>query len=436
MSKLAKCNVAYERGDCVKNYRNVWRVRCLLLFKSRKGKKVMGANDAAIQEALNKLRLNRDKQKAADNAAIKKALVTIKVFGVGGGGNSVLKRIAESDFLEIDLVAVNTDSHVRGFSNSGKIRSVQIGESVTKGRGTGGRVELGELAAKNDSKRLKEMMLGADMIFITAGMGGGTGTGAAPVVARLAKELGMLTVGVVTLPFSFEGRRKQRIANEGIVRMQSYMDALIVVKNDNLMKLPENKDLNIVTAFNAADSVLRQAIRCVAELILTTGVINVDFADMTTIFRQSESSDALLGIGRSNISAVQAVKEAIHSPLIDKSLKGARGIIMNITGDETLPIHDVNAAASYIFNQTEDDVNIILGTVIDKSMNGMIQATIIATDFADSLALKSPTIDVPKSSVTVSKGFNLDAPKPPESQENKFQIPSFIFRQRDDNNGK
>ena len=392
----------------------------------------MGANDAAIQEALNKLRLNRDKQKAADNAAIKKALVTIKVFGVGGGGNSVLKRIAESDFLAIDLVAVNTDSHVLSLSNVGTIRPVQIGESVTKGRGTGGRVELGELAAKNDSDHLKEMMLGADMIFITAGMGGGTGTGAAPVVARLAKELGMLTVGVVTLPFSFEGRRKQRIANEGIVRMQSYMDALITVKNDNLMKLPENKDLNIVTAFNAADSVLRQAIRCVAELILTIGVINVDFADMTTIFRQSESSDALLGIGRSNISAVKAVQEAIQSPLIDKSLKGARGIILNITGDETLPIHDVNAAASYIFDQTEDDVNIILGTVIDKSMNGTIQATIIATDFADSLALKSPTIEVPKSTVTVSKGFKLDPPKSPEPPpENKFQLPQFIFRPRD-----
>jgi len=391
----------------------------------------MGANDEAIKEALNKLRLNRDKQKAADNAAIKKALVTIKVFGVGGGGNSVLKRIAESDFLEIDLVAVNTDSHVLSLSNLGTIRAVQIGESVTKGRGTGGRVELGELAAKNDSERLKEMMLGADMIFITAGMGGGTGTGAAPVVARLAKELGMLTVGVVTLPFTFEGRRKQRIANEGIVRMQSYMDALITVKNDNLMKLPENKDLNIVTAFNAADSVLRQAIRCVAELILTTGVINVDFADMTTIFRQSESSDALLGIGRSNISAVKAVQEAIHSPLIDKSLKGARGIILNITGDETLPIHDVNAAASYIFSQTEDDVNIILGTVIDKSMNGTIQATIIATDFVDSLALKSPTVEVPKSTVAVSKGFNFDAPKPPPPQENKFQMPTFTFRPRD-----
>ena len=391
----------------------------------------MGANDSAIKEALKKLRLNKEQQKAADDAAIKRALVTIKVFGVGGGGNSVLKRIAESDFLEIDLVAVNTDSHALSFSNTDKIRIMQIGEQITKGRGTGGRVELGEQAAKSDSERLKEVMVGADMIFITAGMGGGTGTGAAPVVARLAKELGMLTVGVVTLPFSFEGRRKQRIANEGIVKMQSYMDALIVVKNDNLMKLPENKYLNMVDAFNAADTVLRQAIRCVAELILTTGVINVDFADMTTIFRQSESSDALLGIGRSRISAVQAVKEAVQSPLIDKSLKGARGIILNITGDETLPIHDVNAAASYIFSQTEDDVNIILGTVIDKSMNGMIQATIIATDFADSLALKSPTVEVPKSTVTVSKGFNFDAPKPAPPPENTFQMPTFILRPRD-----
>jgi len=391
----------------------------------------MGANDAAIKEALKKLRLNREQQKAADDAAIKKALVTIKVIGVGGGGNSVLNRIAESDFLEIELIAVNTDVHALRYSKE-KIRTVQIGENITRGRGTGGKVELGEQAAKSDSERLKEVMTGADMIFITAGMGGGTGTGAAPVVARLAKELGMLTVGVVTVPFGFEGVRKQRIANEGIVRMQSYMDALIVVKNDNLMKLPENKNIKMVAAFNAADSVLRQAIRCVAELILTIGVINVDFADMTTIFRQSESSDAILGIGRSNISAVQAVKEAINSPLIDKSLKGARGIILNITGDETLPIHDVNAAASYIFSQTEDDVNIILGTVIDKSMNGTIQATIIATDFADSLALKSPTVAVPKSTVTVAKGFYFEAPKPSPQPENKFQMPTFTFRPRND----
>ena len=392
----------------------------------------MGVNDTEIKEALKRLRLNQERQKNLDDAAIKKALVTIKVFGIGGGGNSVLKRIAESDFLAIDLVAINTDTHALSFSNSDAIRSVQIGELLTKGRGTGGNVAIGEQAAKNDSEKIKSMMQGADMIFITAGMGGGTGTGAAPIVARLAKEMGLLTVGVVTLPFSFEGRRKQRIANDGIINMQSYMDALIVVKNDNLMKLPKNKGLSMVDAFHEADSILRQAIRCVAELILTIGVINVDFADMTTIFRQSESSDALLGIGQSDVSAVEAVKEALNSPLIDRSLKGARGIILNITGDDTLAIHDVNEAASYIFEQTEDDVNIILGTVVDKNMNGTIQATIIATDFSDSLAFKSPTIEVPRSNVTVAKEFKLDTPKPIPQSGSRFQIPNFIFRQKDD----
>ena len=392
----------------------------------------MGVNDTEIKEALKRLRLNQERQKNLDDATIKKALVTIKVFGIGGGGNSVLKRIAESDFLAIDLVAINTDTHALSFSNSDAIRSVQIGELLTKGRGTGGNVSIGEQAAKNDSERIKSMMKGADMIFITAGMGGGTGTGAAPIVARIAKEMGLLTVGVVTLPFSFEGRRKQRIANDGIINMQSYMDALIVVKNDNLMKLPKNKGLSMVDAFHEADSILRQAIRCVAELILTIGVINVDFADMTTIFRQSESSDALLGIGQSDVSAVEAVKEALNSPLIDRSLKGARGIILNITGDDTLAIHDVNEAASYIFEQTEDDVNIILGTVVDKNMNGTIQATIIATDFSDSLAFKSHTIEVPRSNVTVAKEFKLDTPKPIPQSGSRFQIPNFIFRQKDD----
>ena len=398
----------------------------------------MKSNEAALKKAVDNLRSQRERRNAEDAAAIKRAVVKIKVFGIGGGGNSVLKRLAESKFAETDLVAVNTDSHALSLLNMESIRSIQIGETLTKGHGTGGNVSLGEQAAKADAERIRNMMLGADMIFITAGMGGGTGTGAAPVVAKIAKELGMLTVGVVTVPFKFEGLRKQRIANEGIVKMQSYMDALIAVKNDNLMKLPENKSLSIVDAFHAADSVLKQAIRCVAELILTIGFVNVDFADVTTIFQQSESSDALLGIGRSNISAVKAVQQAIESPLIDKSLKGARGIILNITGDENLSLYEVNEAASYIFGQTEDDVNIILGAVIDKSMNGTVQATIIATDFVDSLALKSPTISVPKSTVTVSKGFNLDAPKfPDQTEENKKRggvITPFNFKPRGGNN--
>lgn len=367
---------------------------------------------------------------ASEDTTIKEAVVTIKVFGVGGGGNSVLKRMAENGFLNIELVAVNTDAKQLQMMGASNITTVQIGETLTKGRGTGGNPAIGMQAAKNEAEKLKAIMQGADLIFVTAGMGGGTGTGAAPIVARIAKELGILTVGVVTTPFKFEGPRKKRIANEGIVKMQSYMDALIAVQNDNLMKLPDYRNMSLVEAFHAADEVLRQAINCVAELILTTGVVNVDFADVSTIFRQSESSDALLGIGQSKVSAVVAVQQAVESPLIEKSLKGARGMILNITGDETLTLYDVSEATRYIYKQTEDDVNIIFGTVVDKDMNGVIQATIIATDFADSIALKSPTVPVPENKVTVSKDFNLDAPSFMDRQKDgksagAFAIPAF-----------
>ena len=406
------------------------------LEQLRGGKKqeTVPVDDAAVKQAMQDLKRQNAQSRRnqpPDDPSIKKAIITIKVFGIGGGGNSVLNRLAESNFLDIDLVAVNTNAHDLTQMNMGSIKTIQIGEPVTKGRGTGGNTILGEQAAKIDAERLKNMMFGADMIFVTAGMGGGTGTGAAPVIAKLAKELGILTVGVVTRPFKFEGIRKQRIADEGIIKMQSYMDALITVKNDNLLKLEGKGKMSVVDAFHEADSVLRQAIKCIAELILTTGVVNVDFADVTTIFTQSKSSDALLGIGQSNISAVKAVQQAINSPLIDKSLKGARGVIFNITGDDTLSLHDVNEAANYIFKQTEDDVNIILGTVVNPNMNGMVQATIIATDFADSLALKSPTINVPKSSVKVSEEFNLDTPKFPETDSKKgldLALPSFLNR--------
>ena len=366
------------------------------------------------------------------DGAIRRAIVTIKVFGVGGGGNSVLARIAESDFLDIELVAVNTDAKQLARMESFGIKTLQIGQSLTKGLGTGGRAEIGELAAKNEEEQIKSIMHGADMIFITAGMGGGVGTGATPVIARIAKELGILTVGIMTIPFSFEGARKKRIANEGILRMQSYIDALIIVQNDSLMK--QDRKLMLSDAFHVADEALRQAIRCITELILTTGLVNVDFADVTTIFTQSKSSDALLGIGRSSRSAVEAVKMAAESPLTEKSLKGARGIILNITGDEKLSLYDVTDATDYIYNQTEDDVNIIFGLVIDNSMDGAIQATIIATDFTDSLAIKSPPLEQPKSKETLGQGFNLEVPNfVSQSQSTSLKPPSFsLLSNRDD----
>ncbi len=357
----------------------------------------------------------------AEETLIVKPKIKIKVFGVGGGGNSVLMRMGQHNELDIELYAINTDAKQLEQVKACGVNCIQIGENLTRGRGTGGRVELGEQAAKADAAKLQAAMNGADMVFITAGMGGGTGTGAAPIVARLAKEMGILSVGVVTVPFAFEGNRKQKVAHEGITKMQSQMDALIAVENDNLSKLPENRSMSLVKAFACADDILRQAINCVAELILTTGVINVDFADVTTIFRQSESSDALLGIGVSQRSAVEAVKIAVASPLIDKNLKGARGIVLNLTGDSSLSLYDVDEATRYIVESTDPEVNVILGTVEDPTMNGAVQATIIATDFADSVVMKAPTVKVPESNI-----------KPETLQKESFQLeleaPAFMTK--------
>ena len=258
-----------------------------------------------------------------DDAKIKRAVVTIKIIGVGGGGNNVIERIAEGNELDVELIAINTDEKQLAYMAESGIKAIAIGRELTKGLGTGGVADLGEAAAKGDEEKIKEALKGADLVFVTASMGGGAGTGAAPVVAKLAKDMGILTVGVVTVPFSFEGARKKRIANEGIAKMQGNLDALIVIHNDNLMKLPENKHMSLVNAFKAADDVLRQAINCIAELILTTGEINVDFADLTSTFRQSQSGDALLGIGESQRSAIEAVQRAVESPLVEKSLTGA-----------------------------------------------------------------------------------------------------------------
>jgi len=363
-----------------------------------------------------------------------KPKIKIKVFGVGGGGNSVLMRMGQHNELDIELFAVNTDAKQLKRVEEFGVNCIQIGEALTRGRGTGGNIQIGEQAAKNDAAKLQAALNGADMVFITAGMGGGTGTGAAPLLARLAKEMGILSVGVVTVPFAFEGNRKKKVAQEGITKMQSQMDALIAVENDHLSKLPENRTMTLVKAFECADNILKQAINCVAELILTTGVINVDFADVTTIFRQSESSDALLGIGVSERSAVDAVKIAAESPLIDRELSGARGIILNLTGDSTLSLFDVDEASRYIVKHTDPEVNIILGTVEDNNMNGAVQATIIATDFADSVVMKAPTVKVPESTIkqeTLQKEtFQMEVPtfmNKSKAQETSqpFAIPAF-----------
>lgn len=369
-----------------------------------------------------------------DDTKIKRAVVTIKIIGVGGGGNSVIERIAEGNELDVELIAINTDAKQLAYMEEAGIKALAIGRELTKGLGTGGVADLGEAAAKGDEAKIKEVLKGADLVFVTASMGGGAGTGAAPVVAKIAKDMGILTVGVVTVPFSFEGARKKRIANEGIAKMQGNLDALIVVHNDNLMKLPENKHMTLVNAFKAADDVLRQAINCIAELILTTGEINVDFADLTSTFRQSQSGDALLGIGESQRSAIEAVQKAVESPLVEKSLTGARGLILNLSGSERMTLDDVGEATNYIRENTHPDVNIILGTVIDSSMGQTIRATIIATDFVDGASMKAQRMEAPESKLQTESIASLEPPSfmkqptekmPAFSSRSDFTLPKF-----------
>ena len=328
----------------------------------------------------------------AENA-INEAVIKVKVIGVGGGGNSVLQRIAQEQLLNIELIGVNTDAKQLEKLKAFNIKTLQIGASLTKGLGTGSKHELGEIAAQKNEEQIKELFNGADLAFITAGMGGGTGTGAAPVIAAIAKKMGALTIGVVTMPFSFEGSRKKKIAQIGIEKLQEHIDALISVKNDNLLKLTGSQKLSLMDAFSAADSVLKQAIRCIVELIMTIGVINVDFADVKSIFQQSTSPDALIGIGEADSSPIIAVQQAVSSPLIEKSLEGARGIILNISGGNNLSLYEVNEATQYIYSHTHPDVNIIFGTVIDDTLGDTVRATIIATDFVGDV--KAMNTDVP-----------------------------------------
>ena len=384
------------------------------------------------------------------SAGITRAVIRIKVVGVGGGGNSVLLRLAEDRIPGIELLGVNTEAKQLSLLKDAGIEVLQIGERLTKGRGTGGVAEIGEKAAENDIARLEQVLKDVDLVFITAGMGGGVGTGAAPVIARLVKKLGMLSIGVVTVPFSFEGKRKLRVAEQGVEAMREQMDALLVVHNDNLMNLPGNKRMTLMQSFKEADSILRQAILCISEVILVTGVVNVDFADVVSIFRQSGSSDALLGIGESrNGSVIEAVQHAIESPLVERALDGARGLILNISGDETLPLFEVNEAMEYVTAHTHPDLNVVFGTIVEPTLSGTVRATLVATDFVDSAdAYRTPKVrtgqpgnarrsqSMMKSAAAQQQNRRTarEASKPsepqPQAKTPELTLPDFIQRRR------
>ena len=304
-------------------------------------------------------------------AEIIKPKITIKVVGVGGGGNNIVRCVREKYDLDITLIGLNSDLRQLNTLHKQGITVLPVGEKLTNGRGTGGRVELGEQAARGSEKQIRALLEGTDLVVIVATMGGGFGTGAAPVVAEIAQEMGILSIGVVTTPFHFEMARKMQTAQAGIARMQGHTDAFITVRNDNLLKIAPNRNMSFVDAFALADEVLRQTVGCVAELILTTGVINVDFADVTTIFRQGASSDALLAIGTDE-SPQKAVRKAIESPLIDRGIEGARGVVLNITGSPAMSLRDVDEAVHYIHRNAHPEVNVIVGLVVQPEMAGRV----------------------------------------------------------------
>ena len=302
----------------------------------------------------------------------------IKVVGVGGGGSNAVNRMIEAGLRGVEFIAVNTDAQALMLSNA-PVR-IRIGDKLTKGLGAGGDPSIGSKAAEESSEDLAQTLDGADMVFVTGGMGGGTGTGAAPIVARIAKEVGALTVGVVTKPFSFEGSRRAAVAEQGLAALKKEVDTLIVIPNDRLLQVVDRK-ASVREAFRLADDVLRQGIQGISELITVPGLINLDFADVRAIMSQGGS--ALMAVGRASGEnrAVEAAQRAISNALLDVTIDGARGVLFNVCGSSNLTLFEVNEAAEIIKRMTHPEASIIFGAVIDDAMGDDIQITVIATGF-------------------------------------------------------
>ncbi len=312
-------------------------------------------------------------------------LAKIKVIGVGGGGNNAVNRMITANVQGVDFLAVNCDAQALLLSKASN--RIQIGEKLTKGLGAGANPEIGEKAAEESRDQLVEALKGADMVFVTAGMGGGTGTGAAPIVADCAKEVGALTVGVVTKPFTFEGKRRMNQAESGIVNLKEKVDTLITIPNDRLLQVIDRRT-SMLDAFRIADDVLRQGVQGISDLISVPGLINADFADVKAIMLNAGS--ALMGIGtaKGDGGAVAAAEAAIKSPLLEASIEGAKGVLFNITGGKELSLYDVTSASGIITESVDPDANIIFGAVIDEALEDEIRVTVIATGFGS----KNPTL--------------------------------------------
>ncbi|RJQ54119.1 MAG: cell division protein FtsZ [Actinobacteria bacterium] len=305
-------------------------------------------------------------------------LAVIKVVGIGGGGTNAVNRMIEAGLKGVEFIAVNTDAQALLMSDADY--KVHIGGNLTKGLGAGADPDIGSQAAEESREELKEALQGADMVFVTAGKGGGTGTGAAPIVAEISKEIGALTVGVVTRPFSFEGRKRSVQADDGIKKLEEKVDTLIIIPNDRLLNVVEKKT-SILDAFRVADDVLRQGVQGITDLITVPGLINLDFADVRTIMASAGSALMGIGIASGDNRAADAAKGAISSPLLEASIEGAQGVLLNISGGSDLGLYEVNEAAEVVSNSAHPEANIIFGAVIDDSLGDEVRVVVIATGF-------------------------------------------------------
>lgn len=307
-------------------------------------------------------------------------LANIKVIGVGGGGSNAINRMIESGVQGVEFICVNTDAQALKLSKASI--KLQLGEKLTRGLGAGANPEIGKKAAEESREQIENALSGADMVFVTAGMGGGTGTGAAPVVAEIAKDIGALTVGVCTRPFTFEGRKRGMQAASGISNLKEKVDTLIVIPNDRLLEIVD-RNTPMLEAFREADNVLRQGVQGISDLIAVPGLINLDFADVKTIMTEGGSALMAIGLATGENRAIDAAKKAISSPLLEKSIDGAKGVIMNITGGVNLSLYEVNEAADIVMNAADQEVNMIFGSVIREDLKDEIIVTVIATGFEE-----------------------------------------------------
>ena len=364
-----------------------------------------------------------------NNITMMDGTATIKVIGVGGAGNNAVNRMIEAGIKGVDFIAVNTDRQALQTSKANT--KIQIGEKITRGLGAGANPDIGAQSAEESKGELAEVLRGADMVFVTAGMGGGTGTGAAPVVAQAAKEMGILTIGVVTKPFTFEGKKRLSQAERGIESLKGKVDTLVVIPNDKLLQIIDRKT-SIIEAFKMADDVLRQGVQGISDLIAIPGLVNLDFADVKTIMLNTGM--AHMGIGRASGEnrAEDAAKQAIQSPLLETSIEGARGVIINITGGTNLGLHEVNTAAELIQRSVDPEANIIFGAVIDESLDEDILVTVIATGFENDrnpLSSGTPVGDI------IDKAWDRKLNSIPMSTDSSnssdnLDIPSFLRKNK------